>query len=179
MRPLLEPWRAKCFAVCAALAPCFVRRFQGDGALFVCDLPRRGAPGLVSEALAGLTGLGFVCVTPASRGLLLLDASPARYEALLEPLPLSPPPLPAREELHPAYALCRLLLAHPAPFAPQPLGPLRQMLKWMDTLPPGPFLREVAGLHEQCAGLLREHRPLPHGAGRLLAAWLFEQSGAL
>ena len=161
-------WMAAAQAeVCAALAdrPCFVRRDTSDEALFASDWSRRSG---ADELPPALDALGFRC--RLERGLLRVDASPARYAALLAALPESIPPLPADERLHPAYALCRLWLrAAPAPLCDQPLAPLRRALKRLSQ--PSELLQDVPHLHEQSAVWLRTHQPLPRAAGLVLADW--------
>lgn len=158
----------------AAGANCFVRRCADDGALWVTDLPRR-ARGLsqVQEALEAL-GVAF---TQDAAGLWRLDWTAQAWRERVEGLPRRPPALPADEALHPAYALCRLLLLHPAPMERQPMEPLRAVVKraagGRDAM-----LSAVAALHGDAARRLREGRPLAQAAGRALAAWLTAQERA-
>ncbi len=158
-------------------APCFLRRSQDDAFLFVTDLPRHVEEARWQPLLPQLARAGFLCRPDPSRGLLNLDAELAAYEALLASLPLAPPPFPPSDALHAAYALCRLLLLHPAPLAHQPLGPLRHLLKQWAGGSPALVLRAVFPLREAAAGLLREKQPLPHAAGQLLSAWLAQRAG--
>ncbi len=170
-KPPLAELRAQCRALCAIAGPGhFLRRSGSDDFLFVSDLPRHAPAQKPEAALAALARAGFVC--HEAGGLLFLDASLERYEGLLGQLPLTPPSLPVDEALHPAYALCSLLLAHPAPLALQPLAPLRRVLKLTEAPSPAPMLQAVAALHQEAALALRQRRPLAHGAGQVLAAWL-------
>lgn len=150
-------------------APCFLRRDAADGALFVSDLPRKADAPAVEAAQAALERCGFASWTEG--GLLRVDATLARYEALLAALPDAPPSLPDDDALHPAYALCRLWLSRPAaPLAEQPLEPLRCVLKRLESR--AELLRQVPRLHGESAALLRRHAPLSYAAGRVLAEWL-------
>lgn len=150
----------------------FLRRDAGSGALWASDLPRRvSAPDAAERALAGL---GIRCRTVG--GLWRLDWTEERFLAALKDCPTEPPPLPGDSGLHPAYALCRLMLFHPAPFPLQPLGPLRTALKLCEG-PRAGVLEAVGGLHAECAARLRRGEPLAHAAGRVLARWLWEQEG--
>ena len=73
------------------------------------------------------------------------------------------PPFPTREEDFAAYALCRLLLLHPAPLSRPAHG-----------AESGPYgsgrydPENLKALHETCAALLRQGKPLPTLGGQLL-----------
>lgn len=175
MPPLAE-LRAQCQALCAGEGtPYFLRRCAQSGFLFVSDFPRHAPPYRREAAVRALAGAGFVCHIPPGEALLFIDASLGRYERLLASLPPNPPPLPGGDALHPVYALCQLLLAHPAPLGEQPLLPLRRLLKLTEAPSPAPVLQAVAALHQEAALALRERRPLSHGGGQVLAAWLMAQ----
>ena len=180
---LLGPLQQELRAVCVAAAPAsFVRISRLHHALFTADLPRHTAVDAQERLRGLLCAQGFVCASDAERGLWHIDLSVQRYAALLVPLPVLCPSLPGQTALHPAYALCRLLLLHPAPFCRQPLAPLRQMLKLTSQNKPSRMLhprhaRTLQELHEQCAILLRQKETLPHAAGAVLAAWLREAEG--
>ena len=150
-------------------APCFLRRDTDDGALFASDLPRRGDAATVVAALQALAARGFSARLDG--GLLRVDAGLSRYAALLSALPDAPPPLPADDALHPAYALCRLWLrAAPAPLERQPLAPLRCVLKRLTS--PDELRKQIPRLYDESAALLRARSPLPRAAGQALAEWL-------
>ena len=102
-----------------------------------------------------------------------LDWTAEAWRSRLEGLPAQPPPLPANEELHPAYALCRLLLMHPAPLERQPMEMVRRVLKL--TAQDGALKRAIPALHGLCAQRLRRGEALPSAAGGILAAWLAGQ----
>ena len=87
-------------------------------------------------------------------------------------LPATLPAFPAQEEDFAAYALCRLLLLHPAPLSRQPMELNRAL--WLWTVRPG----SLKALHETCAALLRQKKPLPTLGGQLLAAGLQNPKGA-
>lgn len=172
-KPPLAELRGQCQALCAGEgAPGFLRRCAQSGFLFVSDLPRHASlPGL-EAVLTALEQAGFVCHIPSNQKLLFIDASLPRYAALLRGLPLAAPPLPPNDALHPAYALCRLLLSRPAPLEAQPLAPVRRMLKLTESSPATPVLQAIAPLHEEAALALRQRQPLSQAAGQVLAAWL-------
>ena len=73
--------------------------------------------------------------------------------------------------LHPAYALCRLLMMHPAPVERQPLEQVREIVK-LAAGAPGPLLAAVPMLTGEAARRLRMGLPLAEGGGRVLADWI-------
>ncbi len=178
MSLLVEPLRQECYGLLARDdTRCFLHRSEDDCSLFVSDLPRRVTDAALNDTLLALDRAGYKAWV--RQGLVHVDASLPKWETVLSPLPLQPPPLPHNDLLHPAYALCRLLLLHPAELNLQPLGPLREMVKWADPLTLKPCLTHIPKLHEHCALLLRQGQPLPHAAGRVLAAWLSAANTAL
>ena len=150
---------------------CFVRICSDDGALWISDVPRLGIdlPALRER----LERRGLAVLPDASRALCRLDWTAEAWRSRLEGLPAQPPPLPANEELHPAYALCRLLLMHPAPLERQPMEMVRRVLKL--TAQDGALKRAIPALHGLCAQRLRRGEALPSAAGGILAAWLAGQ----
>lgn len=160
----LREAQAGVFSALQTGAPCFLRICLTDDALWVSDLPRRLQD--VSAVKEALLGLGVGC--REANGLWKLDWLPERYAALAEALPKAVPPLPWDGALHEAYALCRLLLIHPAPVPQQPVEPVRAVLK-LPQKPAGEQLQAIRALAGQCAAGLRMHRPLPTMAGGLLA----------
>lgn len=148
--------------------PCLLRVCSSSDALWVCDLPRRleNAEG----AKQYLTTLSVRCAEEKD-GLWRLDWTADKYRQLSQALPTIAPPLPKAAELHEAYALCRLLLAHPTPVEAQPLEPVRQVLK-LSHQPPAKRQCIIGSLMDDCAVRLRQHQPLSAIAGGLLANWL-------
>ena len=101
-----------------------------------------------------------------SNGLWLLDFTREQWQKETVGLPqVAPPFFPEQEE---AYALCRLLLAHPAPLEEQPMEPLRQVYRFVSGE------ATLAGLREEAALCLRKGLPLASLAGGMLARWLEE-----
>ena len=158
----------------AADAPCFVRLCLDHGALWVSDLPRR--TGRLVSAMAALDALGVRYETDSATGLWRLDWTAEGWRERLDQLPDRPPALPYNEALHPAYALCRLLLFHPAPVERQPMAQVREMAK-LAAGAPGPLLAAVPALTGEAARCLRMGLPLAEGAGRVLADWIVRMDG--
>ena len=123
----------------------FLRCSDTPEGLLVCDLPRRGGD---------------------------LSGAEAAWQAMADALPATLPAFPAQEEDFAAYALCRLLLLHPAPLSRQPMELNRAL--WLWTVRPG----SLKALHETCAALLRKGKPLPTLGGQLLNVHLQNQKGA-
>lgn len=159
-------------ALSASVGRCFVRVCADDGALWVSDAPRLGAA--LSPLEAQLKKQGVVVLPDASKNLWRLDWTPEAWLNRLEILPHQPPPLPVEAELHPAYALCRLLLMHPAPLEDQPMEMVRRVLKL--TAKEKALKRAAPALQGLCAQRLRRGEPLPSAAGGILAGWLAEKA---
>ena len=158
---LLQPFAERSF---------FLHLCRTHDVLWVSDLPRRtDMPGL-NAAITALRSEGFVCVFQSMDKLLYIDLSFHQYSALLRPLPVIPPALPSHDELHAAYSLCRLLLSHPYPLRIQPFTPIRLVFKLGAGHHAKTSLNQLPSLHKQCAARLRRKEPLPHAAGRMLAA---------
>ena len=153
----------------AAGAPCFVRLCTDHGALWVSDLPRR--TDRLAPALAALETLGVKNEPDPETGLGRLDWTAESWRERLDRLPIHPPALPRAEALHPSYALCRLLLLHPAPVERQPMAQVREVAK-LAAGAPGPLLAAVPALAGEAARRLRMGMPLAEGAGRVLADWI-------
>lgn len=153
----------------AAGAPCFVRLCMDHGALWVSDLPRR--TDRLAPALEALEALGIKNEPDPETGLWRLDWTAESWRERLDRLPIHPPALPRAEALHPAYALCRLLMMHPAPVERQPLGQVREIAK-LAAGAPGPLLAAVPVLTGEAARRLRMGLPLAEGGGRVLADWI-------
>ena len=150
-------------------ASCFVRLCMDHGALWVSDLPR--CTDRLTPATAALDALGISCRTDPATGLWRLDWTAVGWRERLDRLPDRPPALPRDEALHPAYALCRLLLLHPAPVERQPMVQVREVAK-LAAGAPGPLLAAVPALAGEAARRLRMGMPLAEGAGRVLADWI-------
>jgi len=154
---------------------CFVRPARDDDAFFVTDAPRR-LPRERLDALAHSLAAGGYLVEATPRGLWRIDLADARFRALCEGFrPLAPLSRPADDALLGAYALARLLRAHPAPWAGQPRAPLRALLKRYDRREA--FLTCVKRQTEACAALLRTGGALPSAAAGILQTWLTGQMG--
>lgn len=82
-----------------------------------------------APALAALEVLGVKNEPDPETGLWRLDWTAESWRERLDRLPIHPPALPRAEALHPAYALCRLLMMHPAPVERQPLEQVREIVK--------------------------------------------------
>lgn len=145
---------------------CLLKVCAAPEALWVCDLPRRGGDTPRTHSI--LSAHQVIVLPESQNGLWLLDWSPERYQGLAARLPRCAPAFPNSDALHPAYALCRLLLSHPFPLESQPLGPSREVMK-LEGRPPEQWNARLPRLHGQCAALLRQKAPLPTLAGGLLA----------
>lgn len=150
-------------------ASCFVRLCMDHGALWVSDLPRR--TDRLAPALEALEALGIKNEPDPETGLWRLDWTAESWRERLDRLPDRPSALPRDEALHPAYALCRLLLLHPAPVERQPMAQVREVAK-LAAGAPGPLLAAVPALAGEAARRLRMGMPLAEGAGRVLADWI-------
>lgn len=152
--------------------PCFLRLCDTPEALWVTDFPRSTQEtGPAREALAGL---GCRFWQEESKGLWYVDWTLEAWGLVLASLPEQVPAMPQKEALHPAYALCRLLMSHPAPLENQPFEPLRTLVKGSQR-PAGVLLKTVPALQKDAAMRLRKGLPLAHAAGRVLAQWLNDQ----
>lgn len=151
---------------------CFVRVCRTDDALWVSDLPRRSADW--RETAQKLRG--FVWRLEEASQLLLLDWPTEAWERALASLPERLPALPAREALHPAYALCRLWMLHPGARTEDGMRLLRRVVKLTDG-PEQALLREIPLLHQNAAASLRKGAPCGYDAGRWLAGWLLTKEG--
>lgn len=153
-------------------ARCFVRVCRTDDALWVSDLPRRFSQW--RDTVRTLETAGFRCRLRREDGLLSVDLSEGAWLCAVQSLPDSLPVLPAREALHPVYALCRVWMLHPCAWADEPLPVLRRVTK-LTSGSEDALLRAVPKLHQEAAQSLREGGPCAYGAGRWLACWLAEK----
>lgn len=159
-------------ALCAnGTRGCFLRLSRDDRALWVTDFPIRQKE--TAEAEEALRMMDVEWEPDGASGLWRLNWTPAGWRRALAPLPKEPPPLPSEETLHPAYALCRLLLCHPAPLEVQPMERLCQMAKAAQG-PMEALTRMLPAFHSDAAKRLRMGQPLPFDAGRILAARIAE-----
>jgi hypothetical protein len=150
-----------------------VRPARDDDAFFVTDAPRRLPEENLSALERNLADNGYL-IEATHRGLWRIDLDETRFMALCEAYRLPTPlKVPADDTLLGAYALVRLLLAHPAPWADQPRAPLRALLKRYDRREP--FLTCVKRQTEACAVRLRKGGALPSAAAGILQTWLTEQ----
>ncbi len=151
---------------------CFLKRARGDDALFVCDAPARLPEDTLEALERKLSVNGFVC-SRTNRDLWKIDLSPERYRRLITDYQnVLPAPFPKDDRDLDVYALMRLWLAHPAPWAEQPAEPLRAVLKRYARLSE---LRALAPrLLADSAKRLGKHLSLPHAAAGLLAHRLLE-----
>lgn len=154
---------------------CFLRLCADDRALWVTDLPRRQPD--PRKVLAALQKLPVTCEKDEAAGLWRLDFTAEEWQRRLDALSDAAPPLPQDEALHGAYALCRLLLLHPAPFKAQPMDMIRAVVK-ATAGPREKLLAFVPAWHGAAATLVRQRMPLPSHAGRVLAVWIAEQDAA-
>ncbi|MBP3645636.1 MAG: hypothetical protein J6K55_04340 [Clostridia bacterium] len=141
----------------------FLRMDRTDDALWVSDYPRRNADTIGVEEQ--LRSIGVSCALDEKTKMWHLDWTEDRWDELIRGLPLTPPALPADDSLHPAYALCRFALLHPAPRTPESLCMLRSVLKGTQT---------IRQLHEEAVSAHRAGQPIAYDAGRLLAAQLMK-----
>ena len=110
--------------------------------------------------------LGIAPLPMKDDGLWRLDWTQTSYEALAAALPHEPPPFPTAADMEERYALCRLLLLHPAPLQDQPMALNRRVIKLTgESLPRG----AISEIHQTCAALLRQGKPLPSLAGGVIS----------
>ncbi len=150
---------------------CFLRLSRDERSLWVTDFPRRQENTAGVEAT--LRMMDIECALDETSGLWRLSWTLAGWKRVLASLPKLPPSLPLVEKLHPAYALCRLLLCHPVPLEEQPMERLCQMAKATQGTEDALF-RILPAFHSDAAKRLRTGQALPYDAGRILAAWLVQ-----
>ena len=174
MKVSLEALQAQVYALCSEYSQerFFLRRALSHDCLWVSDIPRFANAGTLEVLRKALNNQGFfTCIAEKPR-LLRIDLTKTKYAVFLKNFPILPPSFPEDEALHLAYGLCRLMLSHPAPFREQPLEPLREILKAVSSSKECRLSVRIPALSRQCAEWLREEKPLPHAAGRVLAQWL-------
>lgn len=154
-------------------AHCFLRVCDDDGALWVSDFPRKHEN---HQALTGmLSEAGFSVRTDNQSLLWYVDWTHERWQELMQRLPERLPAFPENEQYHELYALCRLLMLHPAPVEKEHLPMLRRILK-LTAERPQSLLKSARRLHEETACRLRKKQTAAYAAGRLLSAWLDEHA---
>lgn len=142
-----------------------LRLCRDDDSLWICDLPRRLSEKQVVQTATFLAEKGYAVQLDDRNRLWKIDLP------VTDPLYASCSDaglLPQKETLHPAYALLRLLAAHPSPVETQPRELLRAVLK-LTAKPVGDNRQAVENLHQQCAALLNRRLPLPVAASAALA----------
>lgn len=169
----LKNEQQRLYALMPAESHCFVRVCDHDHALWVSDLPRRSDD--CESLTCQLKEQGFFVKTDEKTGLWLIDWTQTTWEAFQQKLPKELTVFPLDEKYHEAYALCRLLLLHPTEMEPHHMPALRRMIK-LTAAQPAQMLKKIRILHEEAAVMLRKGQSLPHAAGRVLAAWLAEQT---
>ena len=171
MTPDLKKEQAEVFELLQSCGNCcFLRQDQSDNALWVTDYPRRNTQQQVMREL--LKKHGIDCCVDEKNSLWHLDWSAPKWEETVNALPEHIPPLPAREKLHEAYALCRLWLLHPG--KAEDLRPARRLLK-LGTETEEKLLHGITAMHEAAASALRGEGHGAYTAGRIMAAWLIEK----
>ncbi len=169
----LKAEQRRLYALMPEDARCFVRVCDDNGALWVSDLSRRYSGCL--EMAAKLKSEGFRMKLDEEAQLCYLDWTLERWQEEIAKLPQECPGLPAQEEYHEAFALCRLWLTHPAELEEAHLSTLRCVVK-RTAETPDRMLRTVRSLYEEAAMQIRKKKTVAHAAGRVLAAWLYEQT---
>ncbi len=169
----LKAEQRRLYAFLGAQARCFVRVCDDDAALWVSDFPRKSDHTL--EMLEQLQMAGFSIRTDDQARLCYIDWTEERWREVMETLPRETPVFPADDKWHETYALCRLLLAHPAPLTADHLPYVRRVMKLAAETPEKLF-KASRMLREEAAAQLREGKTIANAAGWVLAAWLNEQS---
>lgn len=161
-----ELWQLLCSY---AEKPPMLRLSRSDDCFWVCDLPRRESD--PSAARAALARAGFAILPHTADGLWHIDLPP---EDTLFCIQAKMPVLPQKQEQHTLYALCRLLLAHPAPLSRQPMDLVRALMK-LTLLEPKETARQALRLYSLCAARLNRRQPLPAAACGLLVQTLQQE----
>lgn len=142
--------------------PPMLRLSRTDDCLWICDLPRRmEAWGAVAEKLKAE---GFTVWLNEQDRLWRIDLPLTDRLFRSDPAPV---PLPGKADLHMLYSLYRLLLAHPAKEAEQPMPLVRALLK-LTLLSPDERSHAVDRLHGLCAQRVNRRQPLPSAAAAAL-----------
>lgn len=169
----LKAEQRRLYALMPAEARCFVRVCDDDCALWVSDLPRKVSD--CNVLAQRLRKEGFAVWVNESVRLWYIDWTAECWQSQLAELPQEIPALPLQDEYHEAYALCRLWMLHAAPVETEHLPALRRVTK-LTSDHKSKMLRAVRSLHEETATRLRKGKTIPHAAGRVLAAWLYEHA---
>ena len=158
------------YALLPSGARCFVRVCDDDCALWVSDLPRKYEA--CQSLIPALEEAGFLVMPDEQSRLWYIDRTKKRWLEMLEELPSELPALPEKDEWHEVYALCRLLLLHPARMENDHLPLIRRAFKLKAGN--GSAARSVRSMREKTALSIRCGRTSAYAAGRVLAAWLLE-----
>lgn len=146
-----------------------LRLSRTDDCFWICDLPRRISD--TAQIRTRLEAAGYSVTTGETDGLWHIDLSPT--DVLYTP-PAERPCLPQRSALHTLYALCRLLLAHPAPQEEQPMPLVRALMK-LSVLEAEERNRQAVKLYSLCAERLNRRLALPFAACGLLVKTIQEE----
>lgn len=142
-----------------------LRLCRDDDSLWICDLPRRLSGEQAAQTAETLAEKGYAVQLDEQSRLWKIDLPVTdQLYAFCSDAGL----LPQKEALHPAYALLRLLTAHPFSVETQPQDLLRAVLK-LTARPLGDNRQAIENLHQQCAALLNRRQPLPAAASAALA----------
>lgn len=143
-----------------------------DDCLWICDLPRRtNDPAAIRNLLEAS---GFRLLPSTADGLWRIDLS---LEDAIFHIPAALPSVPYQDRLHTLYALCRLLEAHPAPLAEQPMPLMRAILK-LTLLEPNEQARQASRLYTLCAERFNRRMPLPSSVCGILAETIQKEENA-
>jgi len=164
----LKTEQQRLYEILMAEKQCFVRVCEDDGALWVSDLPRKTDCVDVIEKLRVEGFDGRVADT-----LLYVDWTEEQWRKFTAALPESSPALPLPQEVHEAYALCRLLIHHPSERTQAHMPMLRRVVKLTQKKTPC-LLKAVRSLYEEAAVQIRNHQTVACDAGRVLAKWIQE-----
>lgn len=139
-----------------------LRLSRTDDCFWICDLPRRISD--TAQTKTVLEAAGFSVTQGGKDRLWHIDL--LQSDELFAP-PEQKLPMPRKDSLHTLYALCRLLLAHPAPMEHQPMPLVRALMK-LSVLEGEERIKHTAKLHAICAERLNRRLPLPYAACGLL-----------
>lgn len=152
-------------------SPCLLKADRAGRALFISDFGRRSPEPQAAENR--LEAAGYICIQ--TRGMTLIDLSPAAYAAFYRALPDLP--LPAlTDENAPFWGLCRILERHPQPLEAQDIKVLAQALRWARLNERAKLLDLV---RSSLADALREGQAPPYHTARLLSAIINRQTTSI
>ena len=145
---------------------CFLHVSRREDALWTTDFPSRTSRETAADMRFRLSEWGYM-VTEAEIGLWHVTPNRDMLRRLFPEKVLPMPLLPHDEAMWPAYQLCRILLAHPAPFHLQPERDLLAILKLSAN--PATLGKEAPALIGSAAVALRSHSPVAYHGGLLIA----------